>query len=81
MLDRLPPTSLAEIKTGETIVVASTRGAEPDRLTAVTLLAGADALIAMSQAAAARGQGAGVPSGGQSLGNWNLGDVSMIPMP
>jgi TusA-related sulfurtransferase len=80
MLDRMPPVSLAEIKPGETIVVASTKGASPDRLTAVTLLAGADALIAMSQTAAARSQGQSAP-GGQPMGNWNLGDMSMIPMP
>jgi len=77
----MPAISLKDIKAGETIVVASTRGADPNRLTAVTLLAGADALLAMSQAAAVRSQGQGPAAGGQSLGNWNLGDMSMIPMP
>ena len=81
MLERMPPISLAEIKPGEMIIVAGTVGASPDRVTAVTLLAGADALIAMSQAAAARSQGQNASTGGQSMGNWNLGDMSMIPMP
>ena len=81
MLERTPSISFNDIKTGEMIIVASTRGASPNRLTAVTLLAGADALIAMSQAAAARGQAQHAGSAGQSMGNWNLGDVSMIPMP
>ncbi len=81
MLEHMPATTLAEIQPGETIVVASTRGATPEHLTAVTLLAGADALIAMSQAAASRGQGQHASAGGQAMGNWNLGDVSMIPMP
>ncbi len=80
MLERLPPVSLGEIKPGETIIVSSTRGASPDRLTAVTLLAGADALIAMRQAVAARTHGQNAPAG-QPMGTWNLGDMSMIPMP
>jgi hypothetical protein len=81
MLERMPAVSLSDIKPGETIVVASTKGASPDRLTAVTLLAGADALITMSQAAQARAQGQNAPAGGQAMGSWNLGDMSMIPMP
>jgi hypothetical protein len=81
MLEHTPSISFNDIKTGEMIIVASTRGASPNRLTAVTLLAGADALIAMSQAAATRGQTQRAGSAGQSMGNWNLGDVSMIPMP
>lgn len=81
MLEHTPSISFNDIKTGEMIIVASTRGASPNRLTAVTLLAGADALITMSQAAAARGQAQHAGSAGQSMGNWNLGDVSMIPMP
>ena len=78
MLERLPPATLAEIKPGETIIVSSTRGASPNHLMAVTLLAGADALIAMREAAAARGRGQREPSEGQSMGAWNLGDMSVI---
>jgi hypothetical protein len=81
MLERMPPIPLTEIKPGEMIIVAGTVGASPDRVTAVTLLAGADALIAMSQAAASRSQGQNASARSQSMGNWNLGDMSMIPMP
>jgi hypothetical protein len=77
MLERMPATTLNEIKPGETVVVSSTSSTSPDHLTAVTLLAGADALIAMRQAAAAQAQGAS--SGGVHAGTWNLGDMSMIP--
>lgn len=81
MIERMPAISINDIKPGETIIVSSTRGADPNRMTAVTLLAGADALIAMSQAATARSQGQRPAAGGQSMGDWNLGDMSMIPMP
>lgn len=81
MMERMPAIALTDIKTGETIVVASTRGADPNRLTAVTLLAGADALITMSQAAAVRSRGQEPAARGQSMGNWNLDEMSMIPMP
>jgi hypothetical protein len=47
MLDRLPTISAAELKAGDTIVVSSTRGADPSRLTAITLISGADTLLAM----------------------------------
>jgi hypothetical protein len=77
MLEHMPATTLNELKPGETIVVSSTRSASSNHLTAVTLLAGADALLAMRQAAAAQAQGAS--SGGVQVGNWNLGDMSMIP--
>lgn len=81
MLERLPAFTPGELKPGETIVVSSTRGARDDRLTAVTLLAGADSLVAMAQAAAARSQGQTGPPGSPSMGTWNLGDISMIPVP
>ncbi|HVX65462.1 MAG TPA: hypothetical protein VHA11_02610 [Bryobacteraceae bacterium] len=77
MLERMPAIALNELKPGETVVVSSTRSANSDHLTAVTLLAGADALLAMRQAAAAQSQGAS--SGGMNVGTWNLGDMSMIP--
>ena len=81
MIERMPAISINDIKPGETIIVSSTRGADPNRMTAVTLLAGADALIAMSQAATARPQGQRPAAGGESMGDWNMGDMSMIPMP
>jgi Cu/Ag efflux protein CusF len=61
MLERLPTISLADLKTGDTIIVSSTRGVDPGRLTAIALVSGADTLLAML---APRPQG-----GGQSAPN------------
>ncbi len=47
MLDRLPLISSADVKAGDTIIVSSTTGADPSRLTAITLISGADTLLAM----------------------------------
>jgi hypothetical protein len=77
MLERLPATTAADIKPGETVVVSSTIGSTPDKLTAIVLLAGAERLIAMQQQPAAATQ-AGRPA---PAANWNLGDMSMMPMP
>lgn len=46
-LDRLPIIALADIKVGDTILVSSTKGADPSRLTAITLINGADTLLTM----------------------------------
>ena len=47
MLERLPTISIADVKAGDTIIVSSTKGADPSRLTAITLVSGADTLLAM----------------------------------
>jgi hypothetical protein len=49
LLERLPPTTFAELKAGDVIIVSSTAGADPTRLTAINVIAGADALLAMMQ--------------------------------
>lgn len=59
MLERLPTIALADVKTGDTIIVSSTKGADPSRLTAITLVSGADTLLNMI---AARQQQAGGPA-------------------
>jgi hypothetical protein len=64
MLERMPQTNLAELKAGDMIVVSSTSGADPTRLTAITLVAGIDAIINAMPAGAARPSG----GGGQDLG-------------
>jgi len=51
MIERMPPVSLAEIKPGDVIAVSSTLGADPSRLTAITLVTGVDAILAAMQAA------------------------------
>jgi hypothetical protein len=47
MLERLPTISVADVKVGDTIIVSSTQGADPSRLTAISLVSGADALLNM----------------------------------
>jgi len=79
----LPATTLAEgVKPGETIIVAGTRGASPDKMTAITLLGNAQRFVDMKRAMAARAQAqsGGGNAGGGPGGNWNLGEMS-IPTP
>jgi hypothetical protein len=59
MLERLPTIALADLKVGDTIIVSSTKGADPTRVTAISLISGADTLLTMI---AARQQQAGGPS-------------------
>ncbi len=49
MLERLPEVSIAELKPGDTLLISSTAGSDPSRVTAIHLIAGADALINMMQ--------------------------------
>ncbi|HEX8130105.1 MAG TPA: hypothetical protein VF527_13465 [Pyrinomonadaceae bacterium] len=68
MLERMPQTNLAELNAGDMIVVSSTAGADPTRLTAITLVAGIDAILNAMPAGAARpnvagGQDLGLPGG------------------
>ncbi|HLL70047.1 MAG TPA: hypothetical protein VK363_01365 [Pyrinomonadaceae bacterium] len=64
MLERMPQLTLAELKAGDMIVVSSTQGADPTRLTAIALVAGMDAVI---NAIAARPATPNI-GGGQDLG-------------
>ena len=59
MLERLPTIAIADVKVGDTIIVSSTKGADPTRLTAISLITGADTLLNIM---AARQQQAGGPS-------------------
>jgi len=49
MLERMPRLTLAELKPGDVIAVSSTQGADPARVTAITLVAGVDAILAAMQ--------------------------------
>ena len=60
-LEQLPTISIADLKVGDTIIVSSTTGADPVRLTAITLVTGADTLLNLL---AARQPQGGAPSGG-----------------
>jgi Cu/Ag efflux protein CusF len=62
MLNRQPALDLAELKPGDALIIASTAGADPNRITAITLLAGVEPILTSA------------PKGrqGMVLGNWNL---------
>lgn len=72
MLERLPIISIADVKVGDTIIVSSTQGVDPTRLTAISLVAGADTLLAMlaprPQAGQAPNPAAGLGGSGISFG-------------
>jgi hypothetical protein len=72
MLDRLPTISIADVKVGDTIIVSSTQGVDPTRITAISLVTGADTLLAMLAPRPAAGQApnpaAGLGSSGISFG-------------
>ncbi|MEO8433554.1 MAG: hypothetical protein ABI596_01560 [Pyrinomonadaceae bacterium] len=61
MLEQLPTISIADLKVGDTIIVSSTTGADPVRLTAITMITGADTLLNLL---AARQPQGGAPGGG-----------------
>ena len=67
MLERLPVISLVDVKVGDTIIVSSTQGVDPTRLTAISLVTGADTLLAMLAPRPQPGQAAPNPAAG--LGN------------
>ncbi|HEV8169219.1 MAG TPA: hypothetical protein VGP59_07720 [Pyrinomonadaceae bacterium] len=72
MLERLPTISIADVKVGDTIIVSSTQGVDPTRLTAISLVTGADTLLAMLAPRPAAGQApnpaAGLGGSGISFG-------------
>ena len=72
MLERLPTISIADVKVGDTIIVSSTQGVDPTRLTAISLVAGADTLLAMlaprPQAGQTPNPAAGLNSSGITFG-------------
>jgi hypothetical protein len=64
MLERLPTISIADVKVGDTIIVSSTQGVDPHRLTAISLVAGADTLLAMLAPRPQPGQASPNPAAG-----------------
>ena len=64
MLERLPTISVADVKVGDTIIVSSTQGVDPSRLTAISLVSGAETLLAMLAPRPAAGQAAPNPASG-----------------
>src|SRR6185369_9951051 len=64
MLERLPTISIADVKVGDTIIVSSTQGVDPTRLTAIALVSGADTLLTMLAPRQQPGQAAPNPAAG-----------------
>lgn len=64
MFDQLPALSLAELQPGESIVISSTKGTDPARVTAIAVVSGVGPLLQHSQG----GRPAAVSLGAMSLG-------------
>lgn len=75
MLEGMPVVALADIKAGQMIVVSSTVGADPTRITAIQLVAGVEPLVAMMsrRPGGAGGGGMGGPGAGGAAGGINFG--------
>lgn len=67
VLERQPPLSIAELKTGDMILISSSKGGDPARLTAITLVAGMDVVLKQFQVAPARPSGP-APNTGLPIG-------------
>ena len=78
MLEQLPIISLADLKVGDTIIVSSTTGADPSRLTAITLVSGADTLLNLLAARQQQGQPAGPSPGANTGGGAGIGFFGSI---
>ena len=64
MFDRLPVFTLPELKAGESIIISSTKSADPARVTAIAIVSGAGPLLQNIQT----GRAAAVSLGAMSLG-------------
>ena len=76
MLERLPPVTLAELKPGTMVVVSSTVGADPTRVTAIQLVSNIEPLVAMMSRRPRAGGGAaglGGAGGAGGAGGFNFG--------
>jgi len=73
MLERLPTVTLADVKVGDTIMVSSTQGADPARVTAIALVTGADTLLNMVAAQQQARGGQASPNPAAGLGGISFG--------
>lgn len=69
MLERLPTIAITDVKVGDTIIVSSTKGADPTRLTAISLISGADRLLNMLAARQQQSGGPATPNPAAGLGS------------
>ena len=73
-IERMPETTLAELKAGETVVVAGTKGDNPVRMTATTLVANMEFILSMmARRGGAGAAGAGAAGAGAGGGGFDLG--------
>ncbi len=77
-LERQPAIGLADLKVGDTIVVSSTQGADPARLTAITLVNGVDTLLNMLAARQKQGGRPATGAAGADLSGFGpLGGIGL----
>jgi hypothetical protein len=69
LLERLPTIAIADVRVGDTIIVSSTKGADPARLTAISLLSGADTLLNLLAARQPQAGGQSAPNPSAGLGS------------
>jgi Ni2+-binding GTPase involved in maturation of urease and hydrogenase len=66
VLEQMPAMPLSELKPGDAIIISTTSGTEPSRVTAITLVAGVEPFLTAA------------PEGGQQIGgSWNFGDIGL----
>jgi hypothetical protein len=68
MVDRQPQATLADLKPGDVVIVSSTTGTDPTRVNAITLLAGAEPVLAALQAQPRRAGASGASDLGLPAG-------------
>ena len=69
MIERLPTIAIADVKVGDTVIVSSTKGADPTRLTAISLISGADTLLNLLAARQQQAGGPATPNPAAGLGS------------
>lgn len=76
MLERFPNITVADLKVGDSIAVSSTKTNNPDRITAIKLLAGVEPFLKSAQAAGGQTGGQrGGQSGGFTIPGLDGGDI------
>src|SRR6185437_6752464 len=61
MIDRTPAIKISDLMAGDAIIISSVNGANPEQVTAITLLAGVEAILTKPGTRE------------MSLGDWNVG--------
>jgi hypothetical protein len=66
MLERVPALPVTELKPGQAIMVAGMKGPDPNKMTAITVLAGVEPLLTSPQ-----------QTNRALSGSWNMGDINI----